>query len=131
MLEASSYKSDKAFNKFKKRIAYEPKQILRYDRGGEPLWVSGEASINAADVPACPYCQGPRIFEFQIMPQLLNDLGNEVIDWGTIVVYTCKQNCSQGPAYKKEFVWQQDFKQDEEEPVTKKMKNMRVDDEDD
>lgn len=129
MLEASSYKSDKAFNKFKKRIAYQPEQILRYDKDGEPLWVSGESTIKKADVPSCPQCGGPRSFEFQIMPQLLNDLGNETIDWGTLAVYTCKKSCSDGPAYKKEFIWQQDFKVDEEElAVNKKMKMLSMED---
>ncbi|ODN02177.1 Programmed cell death protein 2 [Orchesella cincta] len=132
MLEASSYKSDKAFNKFKKRIAYQPAQVLRYDRAGEPLWVSNEKAIEKSDVPPCSYCKGPRVFEFQVMPQLLNDLGNEVIDWGTLAVYTCVKSCNLGPAYKSEFIWQQDFKMDEEDgsAVSKKMKKMSLNDED-
>lgn len=130
MLEASSYKSDKAFNKFKKRTAYHPDQILRYDRGGEPLWVSGENIVDTRDVPPCPHCNGPRAFEFQVMPQLLNDLGNDTVDWGTLVVYTCQKSCNLGPAYKVEFICQQDFKLDEEEGPTlnKKLKKLSVED---
>ncbi len=120
MLEAASLKSDKAFNKFKKRVAYHPDQVLRYDRNGTPLWVSAEKTMEAQNVPQCPYCKGPRVFEFQIMPQLLNYVGDDSVlgdlDWGTLAVYTCEQNCGgdDGPAYKKEFVWQQDFKGDDD-----------------
>jgi len=119
MLEAASYRSDKAFNKFKKRINYQPDQVLRYDRRGTPLWVSSEHSIiGNGDVPCCEYCKGPRVFEFQIMPQLLNYVGDEGVvgdlDWGTLAVYTCEKNCSVvgSSSYKKEFIWQQDFKQE-------------------
>ncbi len=132
MLEAKSVKSDKAFNKFKKRIAYQPDQILRYDRSGEPLWVSNECTMKTSDVPSCPHCDGPRVFEFQIMPQLLNDLGNDTVDWGTIAVYTCQKSCSLGPAYKQEFIWQQDFKLDEDESIlNKKMKKLSTNDDND
>jgi pre-rRNA-processing protein TSR4 len=32
------------------------------------------------------------------------------IDWGTLVVYTCSQNCNKdNTAYHEEFVWKQDF----------------------
>jgi len=116
-LEAASYHSDKAFNKFKKRVDYHPDQVLRYDRKGVPLWVSGEHCLGVDDVPPCDYCKGPRVFEFQIMPQLLNYVGDEAVlgdlDWGTLAVYTCEKNCfSDAPSYKKEFIWQQDFKQE-------------------
>lgn len=48
------------------------------------------------------------------MPQMLNHLqmdtvGEQGVDWGTLAVYTCKNSCSQGPSYKKEFLWKQDF----------------------
>ncbi|CAD0198291.1 unnamed protein product [Chrysodeixis includens] len=105
---------DKVFNKFSKRVARHPDQVLRYDRGGQPLWITGkttEASIT--DVPKCQYCNGDRQFEFQIMPQLLNfiDVGIELnsIDWGVLAVYTCKSSCSQGPSYKQEFMIKQDL----------------------
>lgn len=119
MLEAASLKSDKAFNKFKKRVAYHPDQVLRYDRKGTPLWVSPENTKEAQDVPPCLYCKGPRVFEFQIMPQLLNYVGNDSVlgdlDWGTLAVYTCQKHCAEGPSYKKEFIWQQDFKGDDKD----------------
>lgn len=50
---------------------------------------------------------------FQILPQLLNELKvdstGDSIDWGTLAVYTCSKNCDEGPTYKAEFLWKQDF----------------------
>ena len=50
----------------------------------------------------------------QIMPQMLNYLRLDEaldggVDWGTLAIYTCADNCDQGPAYKKEYLWKQDF----------------------
>lgn len=118
MLEDAALKADKAFEKFKKRVAYHPDQVLRYDREGVPLWVSGEKAMEPSQVPDCEYCKGKRVFEFQVMPQLLNHVGDDSIigdlDWGTLAVYTCQKSCSEGPSYKREFVWKQDFKGDED-----------------
>lgn len=45
----------------------------------------------------------------QIMPQLLNSLKNENIDWGTLAVYTCEQSCDPADCgYAREFVYKQD-----------------------
>ncbi|NWU60992.1 PDCD2 protein, partial [Pterocles burchelli] len=104
---------DKIFQTFKERIAAEPEQIIRYCRGGEgPIWVSGENIPEEKDIPNC-LCGAKRIFEFQIMPQLLNHLQvdslGESIDWGTLVVYTCADNCGEGNEYLEEFIWKQDF----------------------
>ncbi len=63
---------DKAFLKFQKRISLAPDQILRYGRvnpdghNEEPLWVSSDNQIESANVPACPACNAPRTFEFQV-----------------------------------------------------------------
>ncbi|XP_076320723.1 programmed cell death protein 2-like isoform X2 [Tachypleus tridentatus] len=111
-LEALALKSDKMYNKFKKRIANEPEQVLRYHRGGQPLWISSENIPKAGDIPFCP-CGVPRQFEFQVMPQLLNYLNmdelEDSVDWGTLVVYTCSVSCEEGPVYHPEFLWKQDF----------------------
>ncbi|KFZ66308.1 Programmed cell death protein 2, partial [Antrostomus carolinensis] len=97
---------DKIFQMFKERI-------IRYCRGGEgPIWVSGENIPEEKDIPNC-LCGAKRIFEFQIMPQLLNHLQvdslGESMDWGTLVVYTCADNCGEGNEYLEEFIWKQDF----------------------
>lgn len=97
---------DKHFDKFKKRIEADPDQILRYDRKGDPLWLS---PVVPESIPACDQCGGSRKFEFQIMPQLLNSLKNENIDWGTLAVYTCEQSCDPADCgYAREFVYKQD-----------------------
>lgn len=102
----------KVVEKFKQRIKPEPHQVLRYCRGGSPLWVSSEHIPSQADIPNC-LCGSRRVFEFQVMPQLLNDLKVDSpeasIDWGTLAVYTCETSCDQGNKYCSEFIWKQDF----------------------
>ncbi|XP_003738822.1 programmed cell death protein 2 [Galendromus occidentalis] len=97
---------DKAFKRFKKIISPYPEQILRYCKGGEPLWVSAEAVPES--IPACGKCGSPREYEFQIMPQVLNLLKSDLLDWGTVAVYTCSKNCDTD-GYVKEFLHRQDF----------------------
>ncbi|KAH0622471.1 hypothetical protein JD844_024815 [Phrynosoma platyrhinos] len=64
------------------------------------------------DIPKC-LCGSKRVFEFQVMPQLLNHLKvdslEESIDWGILAIYTCAENCSLGSRYTEEFVWKQDI----------------------
>lgn len=110
----------KAFTNFKKKIESAPDQIMRYSRGGEPVWIS-ESALPL--VPPCEVCRSPRKFEFQIMPQLLthldvDDVGKS-IDWGVISVFTCEESCDISPegsqiresAYRQEFVVKQDVSQ--------------------
>lgn len=105
-------KEDAQFQRFKEKIESYPDQVLRYSKGSEPLWVSD--SNQPTSIPECQLCGGPRRFEFQIMPQMLNDLrldsaSDTGIDWGTLAIYTCSDNCDLGSAYKKEYVWKQDY----------------------
>ncbi|XP_073729336.1 programmed cell death protein 2 [Misgurnus anguillicaudatus] len=106
----------KVFQRFKDCIANEPEQVLRYYKGGSPLWVSAEHVPKEEDIPKCP-CGAKRIFEFQIMPQLLNhlkvDRTDASIDWGTVAIYTCMDSCDQGTKYSAEFIWKQDFAVDQ------------------
>ncbi|GIY87076.1 programmed cell death protein 2 [Caerostris darwini] len=115
---------DKAFSKFQKRIKLEPEQVLRYQRGETPLWASAEHVPTSGDIPDC-ICGAKRIFEFQVMPQLLNYLplnpdiellktGKDSVDWATLAIYTCSKSCEKGfEGYVKEFVWKQDFTNNE------------------
>lgn len=59
---------DKVFNKFSKRVARHPEQVLRYDRGGSPLWITELVPNCGSDnlVPNCELCGGERQFEFQV-----------------------------------------------------------------
>lgn len=61
---------DKVFNMFKARISKNPGQVLRYQRGGMPLWLSSEFIPSQADIPACDQCGSKRIFEFQVSTYL-------------------------------------------------------------
>lgn len=97
---------DKVFSKFKKRIDEYPEQIIRYKRGGTPLWIAKEPIPQS--IPVCQYCGKERQFEFQIMPQVLTLLKENELDWGVIAVYTCKANCTTGANYKQEYVFKQD-----------------------
>ncbi|KAM5284863.1 programmed cell death protein 2 isoform 3-T3 [Hipposideros larvatus] len=104
-------REDKIFQKFKTKIALEPEQILRYGRGIAPIWISGENIPQEKDIPDCP-CGAKRIFEFQVMPQLLNYLKADTlgrsVDWGVLAVFTCAESCRRGTGYTEEFVWKQD-----------------------
>lgn len=106
----------KVFQQFKKRIAPEPHQVVRYSRGGLPLWVSAQHIPSDEAIPPC-LCGSKRIFEFQVMPQLLNSLSVDStgasIDWGTVAVFTCSLSCDCEDHYSTEFVWKQDFTGDQ------------------
>ncbi|XP_029000618.1 programmed cell death protein 2 [Betta splendens] len=107
---------NRAFQQFKKRIAPEPHQVVRYSRGGSPLWVSSQHIPSDQDIPPCS-CGGKRIFEFQVMPQLLNtlcvDSTEASIDWGTLAVYTCSNSCNHDDQYCPEVIWKQDLSSDQ------------------
>jgi len=108
-----SQKVDETFAHFRERIDREPEQVIRYDIGKTPLWVSSANAATQGNIPRCPACGSERQFEFQVLPQMINYLGVETtmdsIDFGTLCVYTCARNCVEGEAYKEEFVWKQDF----------------------
>ncbi|XP_051239467.1 programmed cell death protein 2-like [Dicentrarchus labrax] len=89
---------DATFSKFMKKISRCPQQILRYCRGGKPLFISEPPSNMAHVVSACGSCGGSRTFELQLMPALVSLLqrsgGGEVeLEFGTVLVYTCANSC--------------------------------------
>jgi len=65
---------DKQFCKFSSRIKRNPDQVLRYNRGGEPLWISSHHIPNKDDIPCCEYCGQHRQFEFQVSIESLHYL---------------------------------------------------------
>lgn len=126
--ESIMKEQDKQFIKFQERIRADPEQILRYttDPNEEPLWISSN-NINP-EVPKCQYCGSERIFELQILPQLIyylkvserkidilsDDRGYTPIEWGNLIIYSCKNSCDPEKDengkiqyYKEEFLHQQ------------------------
>jgi pre-rRNA-processing protein TSR4 len=103
---------DKVFKNFKKTISKEPEQVLRYTSwkdSEEPLWAYQKNIPISEQIPQCSQCGSKRVFEFQILPQLLYYLKvGDTMDWGTLVVYTCPRSCTgKEPGYYSEFLWRQ------------------------
>ncbi|KAF9146232.1 hypothetical protein BG015_011648 [Linnemannia schmuckeri] len=95
---------------------------------------SKHTAPSAHRIPRCPACKGPRGFEFQLMPNLLSLLdvtskkylseeemkalkerkGAQVFDigmeWGTILVYSCVDDCFGKNAIKKANGAEEDIK---------------------
>lgn len=104
---------------FQARLSRASDQVLRYCRaaGAKPLWPSLEGQPKDSDIPPCLNCGGSRMFEFQLLPQLLYFLGvqneteNDSLDWATIAVYTCAASCNKSGSgsdgYVEEFPWVQ------------------------
>jgi hypothetical protein len=70
----------------------DPEQVLRYVKqrgsGVEPLWMSEKNQPQS--IPNCPLCGSKRLFEFQIMPQIFDQLQElMLVDWNTVCFYTC------------------------------------------
>lgn len=95
---------DAIFSRFMKKIAVCPQQILRYCRGGEPLFISEPPAHLADAVMPCSSCGGPRTLELQLMPALVSLLQRTVdggcvgeqdvgLEFGTVLVYTCTKSC--------------------------------------
>lgn len=91
---------------FQRRVERSPAQVVRYSWGGLPLWVAPPPKELANGVwpPPCARCGGPRCFEVQLLPTLLSQLRAAApareagpgppMEWGTIAVYTCEQDCT-------------------------------------
>lgn len=91
---------DGVFSRFMKKIWPCPQQILRYCRGGRPLFLSAPPANLAQMVSACGACGGSRTFELQLMPALVSLLqsadgggGGGQVEFGTVLVYTCTKSC--------------------------------------
>lgn len=60
-------KEDIGFENFRKIMSYDAEQVTRYNRFGDPLWISSENQLIPEDVPKCENCNGERVFEFQVI----------------------------------------------------------------
>eukprot|EP00743_Colponemidia_sp_Colp-15_P003571 GILK01003853.1.p1 GENE.GILK01003853.1~~GILK01003853.1.p1 ORF type:complete len:400 (-),score=68.67 GILK01003853.1:158-1321(-) len=92
---------DETFTAFNAAVAHHPEQVLRYWRSSasSPLWVASANQIAVSAVPSCPICGGRRVFEFQVMPQILYYMGESIgdLDFGTLAVFTCESSCDSAP----------------------------------
>jgi pre-rRNA-processing protein TSR4 len=102
---------DRILYGFQDRLRRASRQVVRYARGGVPLWsIPSESKKKEAfwTVPPCS-CGTQRSFEFQLLPSLLHFLkvdkfsGKETesgingwlsngMNWGSIAVFTCPNN---------------------------------------
>ncbi|KEG15534.1 putative programmed cell death protein 2 [Trypanosoma grayi] len=125
--------SDYDFEKFRRKMAREPTQVLRYyERDGiqkreaasnlavaPPLFMNPRRVKDFFRIPPCGSCGAALIHEVQIMPTCVYYLrvgeyvvagrknGDEGVDWGTVTVFVCSNNCSKdcnGVVLRKEFV---------------------------
>ncbi|CEP16280.1 hypothetical protein [Parasitella parasitica] len=118
---------DKQFKKFTERVECAPSQCVRYEFNGQPLFYSALRPQDQQRMTSpCKYCKAPRVFEFQLMPNILSilpttefaskesaakpndgqikhadaktvlDSWNVGMEFGTILVFVCQKDCHQG-----------------------------------
>mmetsp|Transcript_90170 Transcript_90170/g.227012 ORF Transcript_90170/g.227012 Transcript_90170/m.227012 type:complete len:457 (-) Transcript_90170:116-1486(-) len=103
---------DPVFSKFNRFAAVNNGHAVRYNFNSKPLWFCGPNQMDGAPAP-CPHCGEPRVFEFQVQPQLISLLhGTSLADrleFGTMCCYTCRASCDppQDRPYVEEFVYVQ------------------------
>ncbi|CAE6470736.1 unnamed protein product [Rhizoctonia solani] len=156
---------DPVFQRFAQRVGEEGAQCIRYELGGTPLPfhtddvykklfppapiapgtqvpVTGPQPVSKPTydptiIPRCGQCGGKRVFECQLMPNMLNLLkkpspkakrnaadaeearkqlvaaalggkGGVGMEWGTCMVFACEKDCCDGrEAWREEEVWVQ------------------------
>lgn len=109
---------DKTFQKFADRLAQNPEQVIRYEFKGQPLLYSkhdavgklfsggkGNEKVQTSNgssnkMPRCGNCGTSRVFEVQLTPHAIMELESEEtgidgMEWGTIIVGVCEQDCQQ------------------------------------
>ncbi|KAI0065623.1 hypothetical protein BV25DRAFT_1798451 [Artomyces pyxidatus] len=93
---------------------------------------------DSTSLPACPHCGAPRVFECQLMPNLINvlkeeraDTGKKMsdeerrkevekalkgavagvrgMDWGTVLVFSCEKDCCRGPGGVEKDGWREEL----------------------
>ncbi|WPG98878.1 Hypothetical protein R9X50_00167800 [Acrodontium crateriforme] len=113
---------DKTFQKFADRLSQNPEQVLRYEYGGQALLYSkndatgkllaseseqSNAKVQVASrngpsskMPKCTNCGAARTFELQLTPHAIteleaDDMSLDGMDWGTIIMGVCHNDCQQ------------------------------------
>lgn len=136
-----SLEMDHVFERFTKRVSHEGEQCVRYELNGTPLPFSSDKIFTSlfpsppapalpvtkaaftvvhtpkrtyypTSTPHCPSCRGKRVFECQLMPNLINVLRRKAVEralkgvadpceggvahgmeWGTCMVFSCENDC--------------------------------------
>jgi len=99
---------------------------------------STKRGYDPTSIPSCPHCDSRRVFECQLMPNLINIIGSRAdgdrgattdeerqeamrnllkgdaagrgMEWGTILVFSCEKNCCLGPGNKeKQDAWSEEL----------------------
>jgi hypothetical protein len=105
---------DEYYEKFRRRMARQPAQVMRYQPTGAPLFMNPERTISMR-IPPCRHCGGHQCMELQIMPtaifylraaQYAPEGGGDGFDFATVTVYTCAKACL---ASKSELVVNDEF----------------------
>ncbi|CDJ40451.1 programmed cell death protein, putative [Eimeria tenella] len=109
--EAYEESPDKVFLKLQKRLSRSPKQAIRYSFGGKPLFISPLSKRDAMPPPPCPHCSCVRVFEVQLVPAAAEEIQKRrhsadaaPVEWGVVVVFTCREDCVPSNAYAVEHV---------------------------
>ncbi|KAI9743321.1 MAG: hypothetical protein M1818_003167 [Claussenomyces sp. TS43310] len=60
---------------------------------------TGVGAAASSRIPRCPNCAAPRVFEVQVTPHAILELESEELslegmDWGTIIIGVCKNDCT-------------------------------------
>jgi hypothetical protein len=106
---------DRILRGFQDRLRRMPRQVVRYARGGLPIWSLPDRDTKTGkqvwQVPECQCCGEPRRFEFQVLPsilatldvekasksqsknvnrkQALDDMLSDGMNFGSIAVFAC------------------------------------------
>jgi hypothetical protein len=101
---------DVNFDKFRRRIARCPAQVMRYHRNGLSLFMNPDKTIYLT-VPPCDRCGMERANELQLLPTLLyycrpekyvteekQKQKDDGIDFATVTLFSCKGGCQQSAA---------------------------------
>jgi pre-rRNA-processing protein TSR4 len=112
---------DRILRGFQDRLRRLPRQVVRYARGGTPLWSIPDKSKKSGkpfwNVPDCEFCGQTKKFEFQVLPSILetldvdrvaginntepaknmglDDLLSSGMNFGSIAVFTCDNGTCQ------------------------------------
>jgi pre-rRNA-processing protein TSR4 len=99
---------------------------------------STKRGYDPTSIPSCPHCDSRRVFECQLMPNLINIIGSSAdedrgattdeerqeamrkllkgdaavrgMEWGTILVFSCEKDCCLGPGNKeKQDAWSEEL----------------------